>query len=407
MKIFHLLSSVLLAGVLLAPTVAFAQREIPPHSLLAAANPAIVLSQAQGSVFRVGVRLYSTLVMPEPNFDPETISFYPRESSTQDEVTTYRLGTAFVVNEEGYLLTNAHVVDTSMNSILDDLWEMYQYNAATILEDAVFDQCRECSQEDVDAYISAYLDYVSKYGEWGDSTTYDVIIFDPREEGTIDELYENGFKADIKKLGEPYPLVGKDVAVLKIEKSVLPLKALPIGSSDRTSAGDTIYVVGYPTIADLSEKAFLVPTITAGIVSAIKPSDLGDYKVIQIDAGIKGGNSGGPALNDRGEVVGIATFAATDADSYNWILPIELGTEFLREINISTETKALPSLTYILSSIPLWAWGLVVLLLILLTGMGVYFHMHRKMKALQGAHAYEVPGTGVRFDHTPPPFNEI
>ncbi|MEN9314656.1 MAG: putative periplasmic serine endoprotease DegP-like precursor, partial [Pseudomonadota bacterium] len=86
-----------------------------------------------------------------------------------------------------------------------------------------------------------------------------------------------------------------DVALVKVEATGLP-KAT-IGDSSRLRVGEWVIAIGSPF--------GLENTVTAGIVSA-KGRDTGDYlPFIQTDAAVNPGNSGGPLLNTRGEVVGI------------------------------------------------------------------------------------------------------
>ncbi|WP_370551300.1 DegQ family serine endoprotease [Glaciimonas sp. PAMC28666] len=86
-----------------------------------------------------------------------------------------------------------------------------------------------------------------------------------------------------------------DVALLKIEGSNLP--RLTIGDSDKIKAGEWVLAIGSPF--DLEN------TVTSGIISA-KARDTGDYlPLIQTDVAVNPGNSGGPLINMRGEVVGI------------------------------------------------------------------------------------------------------
>ncbi len=99
-------------------------------------------------------------------------------------------------------------------------------------------------------------------------------------------------------------LIGRDektdLAVLKIE-SEDPLPNVAFGDSDKVRVGDWVMAVGNPF--------GLGGTVTAGIVSA-RGRDLAGGTLIdflQIDAAINRGNSGGPAFNSKGEVVGINT----------------------------------------------------------------------------------------------------
>jgi len=86
-----------------------------------------------------------------------------------------------------------------------------------------------------------------------------------------------------------------DVALVKIEGSNLP--RLTIGDSDKVRAGEWVVAIGSPF--------GLANTVTAGIVSA-KARDTGDYlPLIQTDVAVNPGNSGGPLINMRGEVIGI------------------------------------------------------------------------------------------------------
>ncbi len=93
-----------------------------------------------------------------------------------------------------------------------------------------------------------------------------------------------------------------DVAVLKVGVKSRALKALPLGDSDSVRVGDEVIAIGNPFGLDRS--------VTAGIVSAVQrrieaPNRLSISHVIQTDAALNHGNSGGPLLNAQGEVIGV------------------------------------------------------------------------------------------------------
>jgi S1-C subfamily serine protease len=93
-----------------------------------------------------------------------------------------------------------------------------------------------------------------------------------------------------------------DIAVLKIDANARALTPLPIGNSDAVRVGDPVVAIGNPFGLDR--------TVTSGIVSALQreivaPNGYPIDKVIQTDAAINKGNSGGPLLNARGEVIGV------------------------------------------------------------------------------------------------------
>lgn len=105
-----------------------------------------------------------------------------------------------------------------------------------------------------------------------------------------------------------------DLAVLKVDAGARALTPLPIGNSERVRVGDPVVAIGNPF--------GLERTVTAGIVSALQrritaPNDFSIDHVIQTDAPINSGNSGGPLLNARGEVIGVNSQIETGGSGGN------------------------------------------------------------------------------------------
>ena len=87
----------------------------------------------------------------------------------------------------------------------------------------------------------------------------------------------------------------------------------------------------------------LEPTVTQGVISAKRTLKTG-VEAIQTDAAINHGNSGGPAYNDEGEVIGIATFGAgpeAGIEAIKFMMPINLAKEFMEELNVENEHSIL------------------------------------------------------------------
>jgi putative serine protease PepD len=99
-----------------------------------------------------------------------------------------------------------------------------------------------------------------------------------------------------------------DVAVLQVEAKSRALTPLLIGDSDRVQVGDAVVAIGNPF--------GLSRTVTAGIVSALQrpitaPNGYTIDHVIQTDAALNHGNSGGPLLNAQGQTIGINSQIST------------------------------------------------------------------------------------------------
>lgn len=151
--------------------------------------------------------------------------------------TSTASGSGIIISEDGYILTNNHIVNTSSNSTY------YQVSDAS--------------------KVTVYL--------YNDTTPYEAKI------------------------------IGKDaqtdLAVIKIDKT--DLHAATLGNSDNTKVGEFAMAVGNPLGMQSS--------ITCGVISALNREITDDegtlFKLIQTDAAINSGNSGGALVNSKGEVI--------------------------------------------------------------------------------------------------------
>ena len=114
----------------------------------------------------------------------------------------------------------------------------------------------------------------------------------------------------------------KDLAVIKIDATGLP--AAEFGDSDALTVGDPVYAIGNPLGVELRG------TLTDGIVSAINRDVYVDgvtMTLIQTNAALNNGNSGGPLINVYGQVVGINTMkmgssSTTSVEGLGFAIPI-------------------------------------------------------------------------------------
>ncbi|MEA2298302.1 MAG: hypothetical protein QOF77_1238 [Solirubrobacteraceae bacterium] len=104
----------------------------------------------------------------------------------------------------------------------------------------------------------------------------------------------------------------RDLALLKIDASGLDLGVLPLGDSAGLQVGDPTYAIGNPYGLDR--------TLTTGVVSALQrkitaPNGVSIAHVIQTDAALNPGNSGGPLLDGAGRVIGVNSQIASASQS--------------------------------------------------------------------------------------------
>lgn len=235
-------------------------------------------------------------------------------------------GSGGIISSDGYIVTNAHVVETTQMKDED-------------IANAAFEQLVNIMAD----YFK--VDYDTAYNYMLNYTQYTGI------KKVIKVILPGGdvLDGEVKSYGAPIN-EGKDVAVLKIEGKNLP--TLPLGNSDNIQNQDNIWVIGYPAAADsdlLSPDSSLVSSMNAGQISATsKKTDQGS-PVIQINAAATHGNSGGPVINEKGEIIGLLTFRGDtvngqEVQGFNFAVPVNTVKEFVNQAgvrNTKSETDKL------------------------------------------------------------------
>ncbi len=215
-------------------------------------------------------------------------------------------GTGFLYRPDGYLITNAHVVEDANlkdpTARTDRMREVVSLLEHSVRRRLTLPEIQ--SLQVSDSHLEVYLSNFAKY------------------------------TGEIKVYSDPsFVNNGKDIAIIKIDGNNLP--TVKLGDSENVHVGEPLTVIGYPGVAMnsemISKQSVLVPSVTNGHISALKV----DYKgtpVLQSDVAITHGNSGGPAFDPDGKVVGIATYGnVKEVAGFNFFVPINTALEFVRQ----------------------------------------------------------------------------
>ncbi len=178
--------------------------------------------------------------------------------------TATGVGTGIIVSEDGYIITNSHVVNGGdSSSITVDLYDGTEYNGDVL---------------------------------WSDESV--------------------------------------DLAIVKIDAS--GLTAAEMGDSDEVKIGDYAVAIGNPLGLNLER------SVTQGIISGLDRSIVTSDEtsssqnemegLIQTDASINSGNSGGPLINSNGQVIGINTAKASSAEGLGFAIPINTAIPIIEEL---------------------------------------------------------------------------
>jgi serine protease Do len=302
--------SLFLSAILLVASLAQAQKLNPAEKKTLMLSPGVVLIVVTYTVTAV----------------------FPFDGRMQQKDFSYtEFGSGFIYRPDGYIVTNGHVVQHAnikdpqaqehLNRIIiNDVLKPMIPKLFPLIEQKLKRPMTESEQ--IEFLRSIKITH----------TTPDLKVYLANRRG-----YAGDIKAYSGPIGE-----GKDVAIVKIEATNLP--TVKLGNSDNVHIQEAITVIGYPGVASpvdlniLSNESIFIPTVTNGHISAVK-SDYKGTPVIQSDAAITHGNSGGPAFNDSGEVIGIATFAsAKEVAGFNFFVPINTGWEFVRQSGTTPES---------------------------------------------------------------------
>ena len=135
----------------------------------------------------------------------------------------------------------------------------------------------------------------------------------------------------------------EDLAVLKADPQN-PLPAAEFGNSDLVQVGDTAYAIGNPLGVELRG------TMTSGIISAVNRAVEVDGKtmtLLQTSAALNNGNSGGPLINEYGQVIGINTLKMSTTDTVEGLgfaLPISSVSFVVNDLIANGRYRGAPSL---------------------------------------------------------------
>jgi S1-C subfamily serine protease len=291
----------LIAGAV-APRGAFGATETELQSAVFRAKPAVVM---------VGVRVGGTA----------TVRCSEGPAATVRPAAIGELGSGAIVHPDGWIVTNGHVVQPYQEG-RDGAF------GAELLEKAIAEACAAELEPLAPAARVERIRALAAEPMNRDGFAVERAI-------TVNLSNGRAYPAALKYYSPPAyvrtgeSMRGRDVAVLKIEERELPVARLAARSTD-LHLGQSLFVIGFPGVVAshelLSRATLFEPSITTGRISGFK-EDIGGQRVIQTDAAIIQGNSGGPVFDDRGYVIGAATFTSLQGDQvvqgFNFAIPVE------------------------------------------------------------------------------------
>ncbi|MCP5046149.1 MAG: FHA domain-containing protein [bacterium] len=241
----------------------------------------------------------------------------------------YGSGSGFFINSDGYLVTNGHVVESYYEYTRDK--EGY---AQKILNQYITNKItREFKQ--VNGRAPTQQELNTQYMNYMRTQKPRVVSHKAMNYVVLSNSETKNF--ELKKYSPSIPKGGKDIAVLKIERDNCPV--IMLGDSSKLNLQQPTFTIGFPAAVDpgrmplLGRENRLNSSITRGSISALK-TDYKGMSVIQHDSATSPGNSGGPMVDSKGLVIGVHSYAATQAAGFKFCVPINAAKEFIRDAGV-------------------------------------------------------------------------
>ena len=265
------------------------------------------------------------------------------------------VGTGWFVDGRGYLVTNAHVVDPAYRV---PPWVEFNLKLRAVEEGCVYPALSarglaRGQRPDLEEELLRAIPLAT-------------VKLTPT--GRVSVLLSNGanLEARVVKFSPPITLdakgnplkdSGRDLALLKIQDGAYPVMSI---TDKEPKLGDDLHILGFPGVVRdhelLSRTALKEASATKGQLSGFNTDAIGQ-DVIQTDASAVYGNSGGPAVDDNGSVVGVMTFISlrgnAEVQGFNFLIPAKDVRAFLAGTAVRPGESRFN---------PVWAAGVTALL---------------------------------------------
>lgn len=282
---------------------------------------------AEPAVVRIFTTLGGHLTV---HFSTTSSVTFPQAGSTSSNSngTSYPIqlsGSGTFISAKGDILTADHVInpphDQTLSQYLDDL-------AASDVTAYINQNAKSGSQVTVDQ-----VDQELKSGQLPSDPTYDPAISQvfqntyytgPLSATSFQDIPPQIY-ATVDRIEKESAVNQSDVAIIHVSMNDMPM--VQLGDSSNVQQQDQLSIIGFPGNGDVSSKPtdILTPSVNLINVSSTKTTDSG-AQVIQVGGNVEHGDSGGPALDTTGAVVGIVSFGLASANSPG-------GTSFLQASN--------------------------------------------------------------------------
>ncbi len=248
-------------------------------------------------------------------------------------------GTGAFISSHGDLLTADHVANPPQDASMADY--LYQLAAQDIANyvNTHFQTTQPYTANDVLYYLeTGTFPSTPKYDQ-PSTQVFQSIAYSGPVSGTKLQDVTGITQTTVDKIEAQSSFEASDVAIVHVP-GMDDMPTISLGDSSQVTEQDDLTIIGFPGNGDVSNSPtnLLTSSINRIYVSAIKSMDNGD-PVIEVSGNVEHGDSGGPALDSRGNIVGVVSFnlaTSTDPGQTAFLQPSNAASSLIQSQNIDT-----------------------------------------------------------------------
>lgn len=276
---------------------------------------------AEPAVVRIFTAVNATLTV---HFSSTSNVTFPQQGSNSNVYQLEFSGTGTFISAHGDILTADHVINPPQDDLTSFLDQTAASDVATYInqnqKSAQPVSADQVTQELQSGQLASTPQYNAPISQVFLSTSFT----GPLTASDLNSVPAQ-FQARVDKIEQESAVNQRDVAIVHVS-NMDDMPSVQLGDSSNVQQQDTLTIIGFPGNGDVSNAPndLLTSSVNQIMVSSIKTTSTG-APVIQVGGNVEHGDSGGPAIDSNGTVVGIVSFAlATDSPG---------GTSFLQASN--------------------------------------------------------------------------
>src|SRR5690348_5277644 len=248
-------------------------------------------------------------------------------------------GTGTFISAHGDILTADHVVNPPRSDLDSFLQQTAAPDVANYMNQVLHANPPVTTDQVTQALAGGQLNSTSQYDTPQSAVYLSFAFTGPLSATSFQSIPANVF-SNVDRIEAQSAVNQKDVAIIHVN-NMNDMPMVQLGDSSGVQVQDQLTIIGFPGNGDVSTTPtnLLTSSVNNVTVSSIKTTDTG-APLIQVGGNVEHGDSGGPALDSTGKVVGIVSFGIGTQGSTSFLQAIDSARQLVQQLNLNTTPGA-------------------------------------------------------------------